>query len=144
VFKLAEPLLFPPLFLFVWIKQVKNMYWGDLSRTTHTFEISHQYVAQPSDEPSCKKDRTERFREDWLNLWLSQTTSDPLSSFFLFKRWFVQHYPQLPTILSLNKHKSWSLKLNTICPCYLLLMNSAPMHHTSFKFFWKVTWSKHL
>ena len=109
--------------------------WGrSLKHNLHTFGIPHQHVAQPSDDPSRKKDRTESFREDWSNFWFSQITSNPINSFFLFKRWFEQHYLQVPPIWSLNKHKSLSLKLNSIYPCYLLPMNKAPMHHTSFKF----------
>ena len=86
-------------------------------------------------EQSNMQGQTDSSREDWF----SETISD--SPELLLQWWFVQHYPQLPPNLSLNKHKSWSLKLNSLHPCYLLLMNNAPMHHTSSNFFWKVTCS---
>jgi hypothetical protein len=75
--------------------------------------------------------------------WISGFAKPPLTPLTptSFKQWFVQHNPQLPLILSLNKYKSWSLKLNSIHPCYLLLMNNVPMHHTSFKIFEK--WHVH-
>jgi hypothetical protein len=72
--------------------------------------------------------------------WTFGLVKPPLTK-LLLQRWSVQHYPQLPPNLSLNKYKSWSLKLNSIHLCYLLLMNNAHMHHTLSKFFEK--WHVH-
>jgi hypothetical protein len=45
-----------------------------------------------------QKDEIDDFREDWLNLWFSQTISD-FSQLLHLQRWFVQLNPQLSRIL---------------------------------------------
>jgi len=56
-------------------------------------------------------------REDWLNFWFSQTTSDSAPS---LQRWFVQCYPQnSPKILNfkieqIKNAKQMSLHLHAI------------------------------
>ena len=120
MFKTGRVPFFVSTFVFFLNKnRYKNKCGGDLLKSpiANSFEIS-----PPTSCTSLTVQHAED--QDKWNLekdgWTSCSTKPILISlsslFFLFKRWFVQHYPQIPSFLSLkNCMLIIKIKLNELC-----------------------------
>ena len=104
--KLVESMFVSTIVFLLNKSRYKNKCGGDLSKSP----IANYFVISA---PTCCTSSMVQHAED-QDRWnpeedgqTSGSTKPPLISlsslFFLFKRWFVQHYPQTPSLLSLNK-----------------------------------------